>query len=87
MASLTTCLPACESAGGCAHCTDTSAQHQFVIRYLRIDCGPLVPGTESAICKLTLSGARGVKNTPPLKIGVSTAIAPKIVPNLISRRD
>ena len=45
---------------------------------------------------LTLSGAGvwrlnmgrgGVKNTPPLYIGVSTAIAPKIVPNLISRQD
>ena len=44
---------------------------------------------------LTLSGAgvwrlnlgRGVKNTPPLYINVSTAIDPKMVPNLISRQD
>ena len=45
---------------------------------------------------LTLSGAGvwrlnlgrgGVKNTPPLYIDVSTAIAPKMIPNLISRRD
>ena len=32
-------------------------------------------------------GGGVVKNTPPLYIDVSTAIAPKMVPNLISRQD
>ena len=40
----------------------------------------------AGVWRLNLGGG-GVKNTPPLYIGVSTAIAPKIVPNLISRQD
>ena len=56
----------------------------------------LLTSSFAHFARLTLSGAGvwrlnlgrgGVKNTPPLYIDVSTAIAPKMVPNLISRQD
>ena len=40
----------------------------------------------AGVWRLNLGGG-GVKNTPPLYINVSSGIGPKIIPNLISRRD